>query len=236
MDGIGNNILRACAPSITEPLKMIAQKSIDTGVFPKSWKKSNVVPIFKHKGAKDSVANYRPISLLSCMSKVVERQVYNELYNFCMENGLLSEKNSGFKKKVGTIDQLISLTNKIYQGLDDGEEIAMIFLDLSKAYDRVWHTGLLHKLKKIGIRGSLLDWFKSYLTGRTHAESGLCRSCFWISRIVCFGTSGLNISTPTLLNFLKRHRRWHSIKYFSVCWRCGPAWKFQKSWSRRDCV
>ena len=167
VDGIGNNILRACAPSITEPLKMIAQKSIDTGVFPKSWKKSNVVPIFKHKGAKDSVANYRPISLLSCMSKVVERQVYNELYNFCMENGLLSEKNSGFKKKVGTIDQLISLTNKIYQGLDDGEEIAMIFLDLSKAYDRVWHTGLLHKLKKIGIRGSLLDWFKSYLTGRT---------------------------------------------------------------------
>ena len=101
------------------------------------------------------------------MSKVVERQVYNELYNFCMENGLLSEKNSGFKKKVGTVDQLISLTNKIYQGLDDGEEMAMIFLDLSKAYDRVWHTGLLHKLKKIGIRGSLLEWFKSYLTGRT---------------------------------------------------------------------
>ena len=59
---------------------------------------------------------------------------------------------------MGTIDQLISLTNKIYQGLDDEEEIAMIFLDLSKAYDRVWHTGFLHKLKKIGIRGSLLDW------------------------------------------------------------------------------
>jgi hypothetical protein len=166
VDGIGNIILRACAPNITEPLKMIAQKSLDAGVFPKSWKKSNVVPIFKHKGAKDSVANYRPISLLSCMSKVVERLVYNELYNFCMENGLLSEKNSGFKKKVGTIDQLIGLTNKIYQGLDDGDEIAMIFLDLSKAYDRVWHTGLLHKLQKIGIRGPLLDWFKSYLTGR----------------------------------------------------------------------
>ena len=164
MDGIGNNILRACAPNLTEPLKMIAQKSLDTGVFPNSWKKSNVVPIFKHKGAKNSVANYRPISLLSCMSKVVERQVYNELYNFCMENRLLSEKNSGFKKKVGTIDQLISLTNKIYQGLDNEEEIAMIFLDLSKAYDRVWHAGLLYKLEKIGIRGSLLAWFKSYLT------------------------------------------------------------------------
>ena len=167
VDGIGNNVLRACASNLTEPLKMIAQKSLDTGVFPKSWKNSNVVPIFKNKGSKNSVSNYRPISLLSCMSKVVERQVYNELYNFCMENRLLSEKNSGFKKKVGTIDQLISLTTRIYQGLDKEEEIAMIFLDLSKAYDRVWHAGLLHKLEKIGIRGSLLAWFRSYLTGRT---------------------------------------------------------------------
>ena len=64
------------------------------------------------------------------MSKVVERQVYNELNNFCMENQLLSEKNLGFKKKVGTIDQLISLTTRIYQRLDKEEEIAMIFLDL----------------------------------------------------------------------------------------------------------
>ena len=149
---------------------MIAQKSLDTGVFPKSWKNSNVVPIFKNKGSKNSVANYRPISLLSCMSKVVERQVYNELYNFCMENRLLSEKNSGFKKKVGTIDQLISLTTRIYQGLDKEEEIAMIFLDLSKAYDRVWYAGLLHKLEKIGIRGSLLAWFKSYLQWRSQPK------------------------------------------------------------------
>ena len=83
------------------------------------------------------------------MSKVVEKQVYNKLCNFRMENRLLAEKNSGFKKKVGTIDQLINLANKIYQGLDNEEEIAMIFLDLSKAYNRVWHAGLLYKLEKM---------------------------------------------------------------------------------------
>ena len=79
----------------------------------------------------------------------------------------IARKNSGFKKNDGTINQLINLTNKIYQGLDDENEMAMIFLDLSKAYDRICHKHLLYKLRKIGVRGSLLKWFESYLSGRS---------------------------------------------------------------------
>ena len=159
VDGIGYNILRACAPSITEPLKMIAQKSIDTGVFLKSWKQSNVVPIFKHKGAKDSVANYRPISLLFCMSKVVERQVYNELYNFCMgskkggDSWPINKPNkwniSGFGWWGGDCYDLSWLKQSLWS---------------SMAY---WASS---QIEKNGIRGSLLDWFKPHLTGRTHMQ------------------------------------------------------------------
>ena len=128
--------------------------------------KANVVPVFK-KNEKSSVTNYRPISLLPCPSTVIERLVFNELYDFCDKFKLLSEKNSGFKKNDGTINQLINLTNKIHQGLDDEHEIAMIFLDLSKAYDRICHKRLLFKLRKIGIWGSLLKWIESYLSGRS---------------------------------------------------------------------
>ena len=119
------------------------------------------------KNDKTCVTNYRPISLLPCSSKVVERLVYNELYDYCSKFNLLSEKNSGFKKLDGTINQLINLTNKIYQGLNDEHEIAMIFLDLSKAYDRICHTRLIYKLRKLGIRGNLLKWIESYLSDRS---------------------------------------------------------------------
>ena len=119
------------------------------------------------KNDKSCITNYRPISLLPCPSKVVERLVYNELYAYCSKFNLLSEKNSGFKKLDGTINQLINLTNKIYQGLNDEHEIAMIFLDLSKAYDRICHKRLIYKLRKIGIKGTLLKWIESYLSDRS---------------------------------------------------------------------
>jgi hypothetical protein len=165
-DGIGNKILNTCANNLVEPLQLIFQRSYNAGCFPSQWKKVNVIPIFK-KNDKSLLSNYRPIALLSCVSKVVERQVYNELYDFCQQHHLLSDKNSGFKKNVGTINQLINLVNMIYQGLDDREEIAMIFLDLSKAYDKVCHKRLLYKLDKLGIKGKLFDWFRSYLSGRS---------------------------------------------------------------------
>ena len=166
IDGIGNNVLKSCAESLAEPIELLANASLNSGCFPSAWKKSNVVPIFK-KGERTSASNYRPIFILSCTSKIIERVVFNELYDYCMENNLLSEKNSGFKKNDGTINRLINLTNKIYQGLDDESEVAMIFLDLSKAYDRICPKHLLYKLRKIGVGGSLLKWFESYLSGRS---------------------------------------------------------------------
>ena len=101
--------------SSTEPISILASTSLKSGIFPSEWKKANVVPVFK-KNDKSSVTNYRPISLLPCPSKVIERLVFNELYDYCDKFKLLSEKNSGFKKNDGTINQLINPTNKILSG------------------------------------------------------------------------------------------------------------------------
>ena len=141
---------------------MLFNISLHNAIFLTDWKKADVCPVFK-KDNPQLISNYRPISLLSPTSKVLERIVYNRLYEYCFANKLLTPKNSGFKKKK-ICRQLIHLTAKIYNGLEDNQKIAAVFLDISKAFDRVWHAGLIHKLKKIGVRGKLLKWLASYLS------------------------------------------------------------------------
>ncbi len=122
------------------------------------------------------MSNYRPVSLLSCLSKVMERIVYNTLYSFFKANGLLSERNSGFKEKDSTINQLVHLCHQIYQGMDNAKDICLIFLDVSKAFDKVYHPALLHKLERMGVSGNLLTWLGSYLSNRkqTVVINGVC--------------------------------------------------------------
>ena len=101
------------------------------------------------------------------MSKVLERIVYKKLFKYCTENNLLNSRNSGFKPKDSAVNRLVELVHNIESGLNDKEEIGIVFLDISKAFDKIWHDGLLFKLKQIGIDMSLLKWFQSYLSDRT---------------------------------------------------------------------
>ena len=165
-DGIGNLLLKSCAESLCLPVAIITEHSIINGVFPSKWKSANIVPIFKKKGSQQSSSNYRPVSLLCSLSKVVERLVYDQLYFYCITNNLLSEKNSGFKKGDGAINQLLQMTDSIYSSLNAGKEVAMVFLDISKAFDRVWHRGLQYKLKCLGIDDLLYSWMCNYLSNR----------------------------------------------------------------------
>ena len=164
-DDIGNQVLKFCAIPLAEPIAHLINMSFKSGIFPQSWKTSNVVPIHK-KGSKDDISNYRPISLLSNISKILERIVFTRLYTYCEQNNLLSSKNSGFKKKDNTVNQLLQIINKIHLGLDDGKEICLLFMDVTKAFDRVWHKGLIFKLKKIGIGGAFLNLLINYLSNR----------------------------------------------------------------------
>ena len=164
-DGIGNLILKNTASGISPSLTKLFNHSLAASCFPDSWKKSNVCPVFK-KNDKQIKSNYRPISLLCNVSKVFERLIFNVLYEYFLRHELLTPKNSGFRPNDSTINQLLKIVHDIYNGLELQKEARMVFLDVSKAFDRVWHEGLLFKLRQLGIEGTLLNFIGSYLSNR----------------------------------------------------------------------
>ncbi len=111
-DNISQRFLKECALSLVRPFARLFQRSMNDGIFPAFWKLSHISPVFK-KALRSLKENYRPVSLLSCISKVMERVVYNTLYKYFKAHGLLSERNSGFKENDSTINQLIHLCNNI---------------------------------------------------------------------------------------------------------------------------
>ena len=115
---------------------------------------------------KQNVKNYRPVSLFPIFGKIFERLIYNEMYSFFIEKDLISSNQSGFKQGDSCINQLLSITHDIYQSLDQGYELRGVFLDISKAFDNVWHKGLIHKLKQNGIGGPLLKLLTDFLKSR----------------------------------------------------------------------
>ena len=122
--------------------------------------------LYLKKGEMSVVSNYRPMSLLNAESKVFERIVFKYLFNHLQDNKLLYSLESGFMPGDSTINQLTYLYNTFCQALDAGKEVRAVFCDISKAFDRVWHSGILHKLKAAGVTGEVLNWFKNYLTDR----------------------------------------------------------------------
>ena len=133
--------------------------------MPLDWKKSNVSPVPKSDDTS-LPSNYRPISLLSNIDKVFERCIFKHVYNHLHVNNILTSFQSGFTPGDATTNQLTFLYNTFSEALDSGKEVRVVFCDISEAFDRVWHNGLLCKLKAAGITGTLLDWFKDYLADR----------------------------------------------------------------------
>ena len=165
-DLISHRVLKATKHSISKPLCMLFNISLQTGIFLAQWKSAIVMPLYK-KGQKELSSNYMPISLLSCIGKLMERLIYKHLYNHLISNNLIYGKQSGFLTGHSTVYQLIDIFHQICQGIDSKSYTCMIFCDISKAFDRVWHRGLLFKLKQNGINGLLLDWIENYLSHRT---------------------------------------------------------------------
>ena len=164
-DGISNRMLKIASKAISAPLCKLFNMSLRLAKFPSKWKEANVTPIYKKNDRQDD-NNYRPISLLSCIGKLLERIVFINLYEFLFKNNLLTWRNSGYKQRDSTVNQLLYLTHQIYDALSRGLDVCFVSLDASSAFDRVWHEGLIHKLKKKGITGRLLQWFVDYQSDR----------------------------------------------------------------------
>ncbi|CAH2242789.1 jg24153, partial [Pararge aegeria aegeria] len=165
IDTITNELLKTCKLVLASPITFICNLSLSSGVVPDTFKIANVCPIPKD-GDPTDVSNYRPISLLSCISKIVERVVNKRLLDYLESRNLLSENQYGFRAIRSTEDAVTELTNFVSAKLDQGNRCIGVFLDLAKAFDTLSRKILIKKLEALGIRGTPLQWFQSYLTGR----------------------------------------------------------------------
>ena len=162
-DGISARLLKETASVIAPSLCKLYNKSLSLGVLPQEWKEANVVPVFK-KDKAEFTENYRPISLLSLISKVLERCVLNSFCDRLIE--FVKACQHGFLQGKSCTSNLLEVLDFVGALLDKGGQVDMVYMDMSKAFDKVSHPRLLQKLRSFGFGGSLLQWFDSYMTGR----------------------------------------------------------------------
>ena len=157
-DLLSPRLLKEGATALEEPLSMLFNRSLEKCYFPVTSKDANVSPIYK-KDDKSLPSNYRPFSLLSSIGKDMERCVHKHLYNYVIVNDLLTPLQSGFKHGDSTNFQLIHTYHSFCEAVDIGNEVRAVFCDVSKAFDRVWHRGLLYKLSCIGCSNPVVKCF-----------------------------------------------------------------------------
>lgn len=165
IDEISNKLLKFIIRDISKPLEIIFNKSILEGKIPKEMKIAIVTPIYKAKRKTDP-CNYRPVSLLTTFSKILEKIIYKRLYYFLEINDILYNSQYGFKRNLSTCDAITELIGSVLKNLDNKKFSLVVYLDLSKAFDTVDHNILLEKLYRYGIRGVSHNWFKNYLYER----------------------------------------------------------------------
>ena len=158
-------MLKVIAPVIIKPLTLLINQVLNTGTFPDKLKIAKVIPIFK-KGDPSLFENYRPISLLPAISKVVEKIIALQLSSYFEKNKLLFDNQYGFRPKHSTEHAALELIDRSTNKMDTNEIPLNIFIDLSKAFDTIDHSILLNKLKYYGLKGSTLNLFQSYLSNR----------------------------------------------------------------------
>jgi hypothetical protein len=162
-DGIPTIIYKNLATVLAPSMSMLFNLSIQSGVVPKEWKWANVVPVFK-KGPPEDVSNYRPISLLPIIGKILEKCIHNHIYSILLND--ISNNQHGFMQQRSTSTQLVSFYDEVYNMADTNIQVDIAYLDFSKAFDCISHKLLLHKLKGLGFSGKLYNWLSEYLTCR----------------------------------------------------------------------
>ena len=162
LDGISNILLKRIISVIKRPLCQIINRSLSNGIFPDLMKIAKVQPLYK-AGDIALPDNFRPISLLPVLSKVLERVVFRSLSLHLKHENVIYPRQYGFRKDNSTIEAIMNLVGESLLGFDNNQMILSVFFDLKKAFDTVSHKLILLKLEKLGVRGIELEWFRDYL-------------------------------------------------------------------------
>ena len=166
LDGIPPLLLVETADSLALPVSIIFQKSLEEGRIPDDWRKASVTPIFK-KGSRSSANNYRPVSLTSVLCKTMETMVRSKVMDHLQSNRLICQQQHGFTPGRSCVTQLLDTLDCWTEILDQGGSVDAVYMDFRKAFDSVPHRRLMQKVEAHGIRGSVYDWIRDFLTDRT---------------------------------------------------------------------
>ena len=151
---------------VSKPITKLLNTAFESGAFPKIFKVAHITPIWKNKGSMTDKANFRPISILPTLSKLAESVIHKRLIGHLVKNNLITDHQAAYLKGDSTTLQLLHLTHRIREAWANGKIAHAAFLDVSAAFDAVWHKGLLAKLSQAGIAGTTLNLLESYLTDR----------------------------------------------------------------------
>ena len=218
-DNIGPKILKQCDTSITQPIHYLFNLTLSYSMISKEWKIHQIVPVFK-SGDKSLVQNYRPISLLCNISKILEHIINNKIILFVSSS--ISHCQFGFLRGRSTIQQLLLFLNHICNSVYEGHQHDVIYMDFCKAFDSISHNNLLTKLWSFGIMGRLWQWFRCYLLN--------CQQCVKINSTlsdllpVLSGVPQGNILSPvmflTYVNDLPQCNEFSTVFLFADDAKC----------------
>ena len=164
--GIPGKFLHIISQPVSYSLSKLLNNLFEIGHFPDIWKIAHVTPVYKRSGPKNDKSNFRPISILPTLSKVCESVIHERLLSHCINNNIISERQAAYIRGDSTIQQLLYIVHYIRSSWGKSNIVQGAFLDISAAFDKVWHNGLIAKLCQIGIDGTLINLFKSYLSHR----------------------------------------------------------------------
>ena len=164
--GIPGKFIHLVSTPVSFSMSRLFNNLFEIGHFPDIWKVAHITPIYKRSGPKTDKTNFRPISLLPTVSKICESVMHDRLFKHCLENDIISQKQAAYLKGDSTVSQLLYIVHNIRKNWCDRKVTQGLFLDVSSAFDKVWHSGLLAKLCQAGIGGKFHDILTSYLHDR----------------------------------------------------------------------
>jgi hypothetical protein len=167
IDKISFKILKICPPNIIKQIHTIFNASLKLGHLPTTWKSSRVIMIHKSNKPKDTFSSYRPISLINCISKLLEKIVNSRILIWAEENSIFPPCQSGFRKNMSCQDHIARLDQHITEGFNKKQHTGCVMFDLEKAFDNASHQGIIHKLEKAELPTILLNWTKDFLSNRS---------------------------------------------------------------------